>query len=228
MRSETIGPLRVLRAGQSDRPTIVLFHGYGAPADDLYSLHQLAPHDFNWIFPEGPIKLSMLPWFSGRAWFPLDLDTLYVQVSKGNFDGFENSFGQELENIKQQLQSFFKALNVPPSQLILGGFSQGAILATELAMISPKPIAGLVLLSTTLIHESRWKQQAPLHTGMRFFQSHGCDDQLLPFTRAQALNTLLIQSGWKGDLFAFEGGHELPNDALDELKKFLKTYPATL
>ncbi|MBS0624321.1 MAG: esterase [Verrucomicrobia bacterium] len=218
---EKIGPLNVLRAGNPHKPTIVLFHGYGASADDLYSLHNLAPDDFCWIFPEGILKLSPLPWFKAYAWFEVDLNKILAQVAKGDMEGFVGSFPQELLDVKEKLHDFLNALNVPSSHLILGGFSQGAIIATELALEQSDNLAALILLSTTLIHDTRLKALAQRHAGLPFFQSHGTEDPILPFSRAQALTALLTEAGLSGHLHTFNGGHELPNSILVKLQQFL-------
>lgn len=213
--TETIAGIRTLRAGTAGKPTIVLFHGYGASADDLYSLHQLAPDDFTWLFPEGILKIFPF----GRAWFPIDLNR--ICAAHHDFETFEHTFPSEWSTTHQQLKAFLDALNIPPSQLILGGFSQGAIVATELSFSFQENIAALLILSGTLIHAASWNTQAAKHPGMRFFQSHGTEDAILPLCYAKTLHTLLLSAGWKGTLHLFEDGHQIPDETLEQLEQFL-------
>lgn len=113
-------------------------------------------------------------------------------------------------------------LDIPLSKLFLGGFSQGAILATEIALNAVEKPAGLVILSGTLINEKNWNHLAHLRAGMPFFQSHGERDPLLPLERAKALEQLLQKGGLKGKLSTFPGGHEIPPKILGELKGFFE------
>lgn len=57
---ESLGPLQVLRVkGDPDAPTVVMFHGYGASAFDLYPIHEVLVTDqkFNWVFPHGHLSV---------------------------------------------------------------------------------------------------------------------------------------------------------------------------
>ena len=73
-----------------------------------------------------------------------------------------------------------------PSQLVLGGFSQGAMLACDVALRTEIPLAGLALLSGTLIAVPEWAPLAPKRKGTRALVSHGQNDPILPFARRRA------------------------------------------
>ena len=104
---------------------------------------------------------------------------------------------------------------------MLGGFSQGAMLATDVALRLDEPPAGLVIFSGTLVNEAEWAARAPRRAGLGVLQSHGRQDPLLPFDNAVALRDLLAGAGLAVDFFAFDGGHALPPDALLRLGAFL-------
>ncbi len=78
-----------------------------------------------------------------------------------------------------------------PSKLVIGGFSQGAMLATDVALRSDIPLAGLCLFSGTLIAEQEWVVSAPNRRGLRVSLSHGQSDAILPFTAAERLRDFL-------------------------------------
>lgn len=218
MKTEKIGGLDTLVAGDRTKPTIVLFHGYRASAADLYPIHRLDPH-YCWVFPNGPISLEMLPGVMGYAWFDIDLEQIMMQVALGDDAAFEKGFPSNIDTISKQIHTFLNALAVEPSRLILGGFSQGGIVATEIGLTLPDQLRGLLLLSTTLVHQERLKSLKPQPTS--FFQSHGRQDEILPFKRAEQLTRLLSELGLKGRLHAFNGGHELPPDILGNMRTYL-------
>jgi phospholipase/carboxylesterase len=113
-------------------------------------------------------------------------------------------------------------LNVPPERLVLGGFSQGAMLATELVLRMPTPPAGLAILSGTLVNEVDWKERATKLKGFQFFQAHGQRDTVLGFKQAKRLETLLREAGWVGQLQEFAGGHEIPSEVIIRLGAYLR------
>ena len=64
---------------------------------------------------------------------------------------------------------------------MLGGYSQGAMVASEVAFQTDLEIAGLVLLSGTLVDEAAWERQFHTRRGAPVFLSHGRSDPVLPF-----------------------------------------------
>ncbi len=192
--------------------TVILFHGYGASADDLAPLRQLSP-EHTWLFPQGPLEA-----FPGRAWFPIDIEAICEATARGEAP-FGKHFPPELTEMKAQLKRFLKALAIPPEDCILGGFSQGAIVATDLVLSSEQKMGGLMVFSGTLANEENWGRTP--HAGIPFFQSHGKQDPILLFHQAEALEKLLQKVGLQGQLNAFEGGHEIPQEILLKARDFL-------
>ncbi|MBV2168271.1 MAG: serine esterase, partial [Bdellovibrio sp.] len=129
--------------------------------------------------------------------------------------GLSKAYDMAMEMIRQ--------MKVPWNKIVLGGFSQGAMLATELYLRAPETPAGLVIMSGTLLHQEEWKKHIPARAGQRFFQSHGEMDPILGFKQAQKLETLLTQNGMKGSLLSFRGGHEIPPQVLTKIGEYLNT-----
>ncbi len=220
-----IGPLDVVEVkGSPQGPCIVLFHGYGADCYDLTPLSQVvkAPKGSNWYFPNGPIAVPIGPGSMGRAWFHIDIEGLERAMRSGKYRDMTNSIPQGLDKAKMLAYEFLSKLNRKPEDIILGGFSQGAMLATDIALSSASNYRGLFLLSGSLIKMQEWKKLAPLHKGMRFFQAHGENDAILNPQVAQELETLLVEAGLEGQLEMFRGGHEIPPQVLKNLGSFLQ------
>lgn len=206
--------------GETSGPTVVLFHGYGADMMDLASLSQAvqAPKTTNWYFPNGHLSVPIGPHHEGRAWFPISLSEL---ERGGNID-LSTVVPPGLKRARENALEFLQKLNVPSEKLVIGGFSQGAMLATEVMLHMEKPPAGLALLSSTLVNAESWATLAKKHPGYRFFQAHGARDQVLSFALAQKLEQVLKGAGWTGQLQRFEGGHEIPSEVLIQLGAFLR------
>lgn len=210
-----LGPLDAIDVPREDAAlTVVLFHGYGADAADLtplaFEVAQGLP--IRWVFPEGPLPLPDYP--SGRSWW--DIDVAALDRAK-----LADSEPLGLPAAREKAETFLKELAVPWERLVLGGFSQGAMLATDLALRSTRNAAGLAILSGALLNEKEWRPLAGKRKGMPFFQSHGRADPILGYGSALKLESLLVEAGLAGRLLSFEGGHGLPSEALEAFSSFL-------
>lgn len=225
-RRRRIGPLDTIEiAGAADdSPTVVLFHGFGADCTDLVSLGQMvqAPKGVRWIFPNGHQTVAISPHMEGRAWFPISLADLEKTMAAGTGVDLSAIAPPGLKKAKELASEMLHKLGVPSERLVLGGFSQGAMLATELALGSQKPPAGLVILSGTLVNAPVWERLALQRVGLRFFQSHGQGDPVLSVAMAERLERLLLQAGLKGSLTKFHGGHEIPPEVLIQMGAYLR------
>lgn len=219
-----LGPLKCIDHVQNDEaPWIVFFHGYGADAGDLAPLAQEIPlqREANWLFPEGFLEVPVGWNWTGRAWWPVNMEELQKAQMTGTPRDLSQSTPVGLEVAFKKANEMLTALNVPWNKLILGGFSQGAMLATELYLNAPEPPLGLVMLSGTCLHADQWRERAKARVGKTFFLSHGEQDQVLSIKGSQKLETVLTQSGMKGRLMRFSGGHEIPPMVMVELSKYL-------
>ena len=110
---------------------------------------------------------------------------------------------------------------------MLGGYSQGAMVASEVAFQTDLEIAGLVLLSGTLVDEGSWERQFHTRRGTPMFLSHGRSDPVLPFEVADRFRSKLEAAGVRVTWVPFEGGHEIPASVVSELNKFIASLRLT-
>ena len=206
-----------------DAPWIIFFHGYGADCNDLFSLGQMisTKKTCNWLFPNGFLEVPIGPGWTGRAWWPVDMLEIQRASERGEHRDFSDITPPGMPKAYEMAMTMINQLKVPWNKIILGGFSQGAMLATELYLRAPEAPAGLVMMSGTLLHQEEWKKLIPQREGKRFFQSHGSLDPILGFKQAQKLETLLTQNGMKGSLLSFRGGHEIPPQVLQKISEYI-------
>lgn len=232
MREDTFGKLRVRLTGGTDRegggdgPVVVLLHGFGAPGDDLVPLWRVldVPHEVRFVFPEAPLSLAEAGFPGGRAWWMLDLEALQRR-GQGEAQDRSAETPEGLDDAKAQLLEMLEVLqarmSVTPAQVVLGGFSQGSMLACACALDGFSP-AGLVLLSSTLIDSGRWLPAMPKLAHVPVLQTHGRSDQVLPIEGARALHAALVDHGVGVRWVEFGGGHELPPTALEATAAFIQ------
>jgi phospholipase/carboxylesterase len=216
--------------GGGDGPVVVLLHGWGAPGDDLVPLgHEIdAPRGARYVFPEAPLVLQTgfgPSSASGRGWWMLDIEKRQREIAAGRARDLSREVPKGLAEARVKVIALLDELErrAGAKQIVLGGFSQGAMLACDVALHAGRPLAGLVMLSGTLLAADEWTPLMPKRKGLRVFQSHGSMDQLLPFFMAESLRDLLLQAGLAVEWVGFRGGHEIPEMVLNKLGGFLRT-----
>ena len=170
-----------------------------------------------WLFPNGPMKIPG----AGRAWFPISEERLSAYGrGEGAFD-LSSLRPDGLDAARDAVLAFISALEVPWEKVILGGFSQGAMLSVELALATPEAPRGVFLLSGNLVDAAGLVARAPGRKGLRFFQSHGTLDPLLGYEGGRKLHETLLAAGWEGSFLDFPGQHAIPGEVLEGLGAFL-------
>lgn len=212
------------------RWSVVLCHGYGAPGEDLVPIgHELlgvAPDlraRVRFVFPAAPLTLAQLGAFGGRAWWHLDLERLMTSRDRSYFlEEVPEGLARARRLLAALVEELCRATGSAPGRVILGGFSQGAMLATDLALRMEEPPAGLVVLSGSVIAREEWTRRAPSRAGLPVFQTHGRYDDILPFAPAEQLRALLEGAGLAVEFHPFDGPHTVDEGALEKLADWLE------
>lgn len=208
-------------SGETPEVGIIFFHGYGANMHDLFPLWELwhAPK-FNWYFPNGLQTLNM-GYYEGRSWFSIDIEKLERAMREGTHRDMKTTIPPELDSTLSQLELFVLELSKKHQKIILGGFSQGAMCASHLAVNPRLSIDGLILLSGGLLAEDKFPTSA---RGVPFYQSHGKLDPILSLEGAMDLEKKLHSLNFIGKLHPFQGGHEIPPGVIHEVRSFLQHF----
>ena len=226
--------VHVVQPEASARPPllVVFCHGYGASGEDLVPFvpellerePRLAPVRF--AFPAAPLSMGYAAWGDARAWWPLDWARM--SMLSGTPQGRErlrNDVPEGLVSARRKLQGSIEALlagsGLGPDRVVLGGFSQGGMLATDLALHWEHRPAALVALSAVPITADVWRKLAPRRAGLPVVQSHGRQDPILPYPEGEALRDLLTAAGLSVEFIPFDGPHTVHPDALDRVAKLL-------
>lgn len=219
-RRRKVGPFSAIEfPAPAGAPAVVFFHGYGANGADLAPLASELGLEkpARWLFPDAPLSLD----FGGLAWFQIDVAAVEQAQRTGKAVDWSDREPPGFEEAAAAAEEFLAALETPLENVVLGGFSQGAMLAVELALRAKSAPRGLVVLSGNLIRRKAWAALAPRRAGMKFFQSHGIADPILGFQGALKLEALLKDAGLAGSMLKFEGGHAIPLEAAESLAQWL-------
>lgn len=217
----TLKTLEVIQKKSSDaKGTVVVLHGYGASYDDLFPIINFFKFadNYNWLFLNGPLKISMFPFGEGRAWFDFRFSEYQEALQTGTATKYFSEIVPEgideaVNQVEESISEFTK------EKVILGGFSQGSMVSLLLGLKRPEIIEKLYLLSSTMLAKERF-----LNISEKFdfpiLQTHGTADPVLPFQGALDLkDNLSMLKNY--EFLEFSGGHELPMNVINKWGDFI-------
>jgi phospholipase/carboxylesterase len=199
--------------GDGPFPTIVALHGWGANAHDLMGLAPILDRGRSLVLcPQGPVAFQAGPGAVGHGWFPLS--------SGGPPDPAEFQAG--IDAISEFIDEALPQYPVDPRKTVLLGFSQGGVMAYDLALRNPDRYAGLVALSSWL--PSGLAESIPASPELESLPTlviHGTDDSMIPVDMARQSRDGLAKLNVSATYREFDMGHEINQDALRELLTWL-------
>lgn len=238
LRRETLGGLTCriisqLPEGMPPKLVVVLCHGFGAPghdlvpiADELFDLNPALAESVEVIFPAAPLSLDELGMPGGRAWWHIDMNELIGAIEHGNLRILRDRRPEGIDEARNLLLGMLddvrQKTGLPCSRFVLGGFSQGSMLAVEAALNLTEPPGGLCLWSSTLVSEAQWRMNATRLKGIPIVQTHGRQDPILPFAAAITLRDLLTEAGADVNFIEFNGPHTITLPGLEALVKLIE------
>jgi phospholipase/carboxylesterase len=214
-----VAGLRTVVAGDARAPlAVVLLHGYGMRATDFAPFGRSLGLPLTLLLPEGPLTAAA----GGRGWW---------QSSREESPLEDGAAARDLATLEPAgLDAAHRGLIawldeaqelVPARSWIVGGFSQGGMLALDLVLRGGRRPAGLVLLSASRLALPLWEPQRARLDGLPVYLSHGRQDPDLSFQAGEALRDFVAAGGARLEWLPFDGGHEIPLIVWRGLRKFL-------
>jgi phospholipase/carboxylesterase len=224
VRSRTIEP----------KLACILCHGFGASGEDLVGLAepllQLCGErreELALVFPAAVLGLDDRGMPGGRAWWWIDLDRLLNQPTLETLKAFrcERPEGTTVasEHVQRAIAEIQRDWKLTSEQTVLGGFSQGSMIAVDAALSLPTPPGGLIIYSGALICEPDWTAAAPRLAGTKIIQSHGRRDPILHISQGLALRDMLTAAGCSVKYLEFNGFHEIHPAAITATADLLRS-----
>ena len=176
-------------AGGISNKLLVFLHGYGADGKDLIDLanpFSMAMPNATFISPDAPHPCTMSP--SGREWFPID------QIPTGAI--------KASENLISLIQDEAKSLNLSFKDVILIGFSQGAMMSLQCLLINNQQFSAIIGYSGALREENVEAAHNQIINGKHNFANtpvlliHGEKDEVVPFQSLISSKNLLNNIGF--------------------------------
>ena len=179
------GPSIPPKDGGAPEQLVILLHGIGADGNDLIGLvplyQRVLPKAF-FVSPNAPFRFDMAPF--GYQWFSLqdfqpNTRLVGVQGAAPVLDAF----------IDSQLSRW----RLNESDLVLIGFSQGAMMALHVGLRREKPLAGIIAHSGMLVGEELLAEE--IRSRPPILLTHGAIDEVLPVQALPLAEATLKNAG---------------------------------
>lgn len=186
-------PARADREG-----TLVFLHGLGDSPDGWAFLPQAL--DLPWL--EIVLVQAPIPYGPGWAWYELDPS---LRPTGGTRTDIAAS--------RDLLESFLGELGRPTESVVVGGFSQGAVMALETGLRSDLPLAGLLCVSGYVPLISDFPAAFGHHAAeRRILCTHGTWDQVIPRDFSESQAKALAAMGIPIEMETFDKPHGLDEE----------------
>ena len=209
---------------------VILCHGFGAPGRDLVPIaeewYSANPdfEDVRFVFPAAPLELD--PMYDARAWWEIDIERVQQLMETGEYRELRNSQPPGLAKCREMLERLIQEVcheyGLTSQQVVVGGFSQGAMLSTDVMLHSAGSLGGLICWSGSLINEPEWQESGSPKGTAGVVQSHGESDPILPYGGAESLRELLEEKGYDVQFVTFAGQHAIPPEALQAAAELVR------
>ena len=196
---------------------IIWLHGLGADGNDFVPVAKqlkLPPEsNIRFVFPHAPeIPVTINNGYVMPAWydiFELSLDR------KVDVDQLRASAKQTRDLIDREIER-----GVSSENIFVAGFSQGGAVAYEAALTYPKPLGGLLTLSTYFAtHESIVENTA--NKNIPILIQHGTEDSVVPEVLGQRAYKQLSDRGYKVKYQTYKMEHTLCMEQLNDISGWL-------
>src|SRR5437660_11408110 len=174
--------------GSAAQRLLLLVHGFGADERDLGGLlPYLDPNGrFVTVLPRGPVAVPGMP---GFAWYDFGLPPAEISAA----------FESALDELDDLLDEAAAEHDLPRSEAIVGGFSQGAGVTLALALRTserPHPLAVLAMSPALAVRSlDEISPDWDAATKIPVLLQHGTNDPLVPVDRSRNLARELQEHG---------------------------------
>ena len=191
---------------------LVLMHGRGTSEHDLAVLFDLLDPEgrLHCVAPRAPLQIPGQP---GNHWYVVE------RVGYPEPRTFERS----RRLLSDWLAAALASVEVPPERAVLGGFSQGTVMAYTLGLGGDGPIpAGILALSGFVPTAEGWEPDLESRGGLPVLISHGERDPVIDVGFARAARELLEGGGLDVTYRESPGGHQIDGPTIDAAREWLE------
>jgi len=207
-----------IEPARTPRAAVVWLHGLGADGHDF---EPIVPHlgldpglGVRFVFPHAPARpVTLNGGMVMPAWYDItDLDPRRRQDEEGILAS---------SRAATRLLEREEARGIPSHRIVLAGFSQGGAIAIHAGLRYPRPLAGLLLLSTYLVGETVGSSVPPPPSPLPIWQAHGLHDPMVPVRGGEIARDRLRELGFEVSWHTYPMMHEVCMEEVNEIGGWL-------
>lgn len=197
------------------KASVIWLHGLGADGHDFEPIvPQLRlPRELGvrFVFPHAPRRpVTINGGFVMRAWYDILTSDLSQRVDEA---GMRESARAVAALIERE-----KAGGIASSQIVLAGFSQGGVIALEVATRYPDRLGGVIALSSYVAMPD---QVSEAGQPLSIFMGHGTQDPIVPFALGVRSRRLLESKGYIVEWHEYAMPHSVCAEEIEAIRSWL-------
>lgn len=212
--------LKYIEVETQNNPTasVIWLHGLGASGHDFEpivpEMHLNTAVRF--IFPHAPNRTVTV---NGGMVMPAWYDIISVDIERViDTQQIMESAEAVFELIEQEIER-----GIPSERIFVAGFSQGGAVAYEAALSHPKPLGGLIALSTYFATKKTVTQH-PANKKMPIFIGHGVLDNVVIEMLGRQAEQDLSEAGYTPEYSTYPIPHSVCMDEISDIAKWLEKH----
>jgi phospholipase/carboxylesterase len=199
---------------------VIWLHGLGADGGDFApivpELHLPQQMNVRFVFPHAPsMPVTINNGYVMPAWFDIYSSDI---SSRADVIGIKRSIAQINTLIQHEEENGIAAENI-----LLAGFSQGAVIALTTGLLYPKRLAGVMALSGLFPHaDSIIKRCPPTNHDLPILIAHGTEDQILPIHLGRAAFESLEKARFPVTWHSYAMGHSVCGEEIKDISHWMQ------
>ncbi|MGK0220802.1 MAG: phospholipase/carboxylesterase [Limisphaerales bacterium] len=209
-----------VETGANSVGTVIWMHGLGADASDFEPIVPMLDlaQPLRFVFPNAPVRpITINGGAEMRGWYDIDPGAPLAggEDIATSADGIAEIVAAEVER------------GVPSEKITLAGFSQGGVIALQLALAHRQKLAGVMALSTYVHdHENLATRLDFANAETPIFMAHGISDAMIPITRAITSREALLGFSYPVEWHEYAMGHQVCPQEISDIAQWLnQIYP---
>lgn len=214
--------LPALEYETSPAPTasVIWLHGLGADGNDFRpivpELELPETLGIRFIFPHAPsIPVTINNGFVMPAWY----DILEMNIDrKVDVEQLEASAAKITQLIDREIER-----GIASERIVLAGFSQGGAVAYQAALSYPKPLGGLLAMSTYFATAETIKRHEANHQ-LPIGIFHGTADAVVPEALGRKAGKTLTEMGYEPKYLTYPMEHSVNLQEIQDISAYLQQW----
>ena len=214
-----------IETGSPPQAAVIWLHGLGADGHDFEPIvpELRLKQAVRFVFPHAPVQpVTINQGMRMRAWYDI------FQLGSGP-DGAGGGRREDDKGIRASQALIVKLIEeqpVPPEKIVVAGFSQGGAIALQTALRYPKPLAGVMALSTYLpLAATLATERNTANAQVPIFMAHGGYDDIIPIQRARDSKNVLEKLGYRIEWHEYPMPHSVCGEEVRDISAFLAKLP---